>query len=79
LKEYQIIEKEENMFPNLNAEMARIGMTRKELAFALGRTTATMSQKLTGKTNLSLDEAFAIKKAIGTDIPLDELFAKKGE
>lgn len=67
------------MFPNLNAEMARIGMTRKELAIAVGRTRATMTQKLTGKTKLSLDEAFAIKKAIGTDIPLDELFATKGE
>lgn len=67
------------MFPNLNAELARINMTRLALSKILGIRSATLSLKLNGKAKLTLDEAFKIKEAIGTDIPLDELFAQKGE
>ena len=63
------------MFPNLKAEMARKGIHQAELAEELGVTPATMSLKLTGKSKLTLDEAFAIKKHVRTRLSLDVLFA----
>ena len=63
------------MFPNLKAEMARKGIHQVDLAEELDVTPATMSLKLTGKSKLTLDEAFAIKKYVRTRLSLDVLFA----
>lgn len=64
------------MYANLNAEIARAGMSKTELAKAIGKSRTTLSQKLSGQTNIDIKEAFAIKKAIGCDnVTLDELFA----
>lgn len=63
------------MYPNLEAEMARTKMTRGALALKLGITATTLSLKLNGKSPLSLDESKSIKEIIGTDAPLDYLFA----
>lgn len=42
------------MFRNLSAEMARQGYTIGKLANALGITPGTLSQKLNGKSELTL-------------------------
>jgi len=62
------------MYQNLNAELARINMTRRELAKRLGRSPTTLSTKLNGKAPLQFKEAVHIKEIIGTTIPLEELF-----
>lgn len=64
------------MFRNLNAEMARKGITNAYLAKALGMTPTTLSLKLNGKSELSLKQAVQIKTILGVDIPLETLFAK---
>lgn len=63
------------MFRNLNAEMARKGITSTYLARMLGMTPTTLSLKLNGKSELSLKQAVQIKAILGVDIPLEVLFA----
>lgn len=65
------------MYPNLNAEMARIGLTRMELARKLEITSSTLSLKLNGKSELSLGECVRIKKILGTDMSIELLFYRK--
>ena len=62
----------ENMYRNLEAEMARAGITQREMSEKLGITATTLN----GKSNLSLGECVEIKKILGTNEPIDYLFAE---
>jgi len=62
------------MFSNLEAEMARVKMTKYRLAEILKITPTTMSLKLNGKSELSLRECIEIKKAINSDCSIEYLF-----
>ncbi len=62
------------MFPNLEAEMARLKITQAKLAEMLGITPTTLSFKLSGKSTLSLKECVMIKKKAFPDKTLDYLF-----
>lgn len=62
------------MYPNVRAEMARRKITLEILATELGRPVPTLSLKLNGKSPLLFEEAVAIKKALGIDMTLEELF-----
>ena len=62
------------MYKNVKAEMSRKGIILEDLAEALGLTIGTVSQKLNGKYPITLNEAKIIKKRLGVDIPLEELF-----
>lgn len=62
------------MYPNLRAEMKRKGITLAWLADQLGITIGTLSQKLTGKSPFTLNEAKKIKEILELDIPIEILF-----
>lgn len=62
------------MYRNVKAEMSRKGIILEDLAEALGVTVSTVSQKLNGKYPITLAEAKIIKKRLGVDMPLEELF-----
>ena len=47
-------------FQNLRAEMARNNIAIKDMAKVVGVTRETMSNKLSRKTSINLDEAFLI-------------------
>lgn len=64
------------MYRNLDAEMARAGITQYQLASELGITPTTMSLKLNGKSILSLKECVRIKRALKTDCTVDYLFTE---
>lgn len=64
------------VYPNLKAEMSKKQITQAKLADLLGRTTSTISLKLSGQAPISLDEAFAIKSVIHSRLTLDVLFDK---
>jgi len=68
------------MYPNFNAELARLGWTRGDLACKMNVTSSTISLKLNGKSPITLREAKELKKAINSDLPLEILFeeASKG-
>lgn len=65
------------MYPNLNAELARIGMTKKELASQMKKRYATILDKLNGKYPITYEECKLIKKCIHSDLPIETLFFTK--
>lgn len=65
------------MYPNLRAELARKGATLTKVAEYLGINISTLSQKYNGKSEWSFREVIAIKKFLGTTMPLEELFAEE--
>lgn len=64
------------MYPNLDAEMARKGLKRKDLAPLFNDRIPTVSDKLNGKYPILLDEALRIQKQHFRDLSLEYLFAK---
>lgn len=63
------------MYENLKAEMARQNKNITVLAEETGINYQTLSEKLRGNFRFSFDEAMLIKKTLGVDMPLEELFA----
>lgn len=62
------------MYPNLNAELARRGWTKKVLSEKLDVRYATIVDKLNGKYPLTLNECKEIKDKLDTKMSIDELF-----
>lgn len=67
------------MYPNLKAELARVNMSLKDLSKAINMPYSTLVDKVAGRSEFTFQEAVDIRKAIGVDIPLDELFKKAVE
>lgn len=63
------------MYDNLRAEIARKNKTLVDLSNDTGIRYQTLSEKLRGNSQFTVKEAMAIKKALGVDMPIDELFA----
>lgn len=67
-------------FPNLNAELARIGMSNEKLGEIIGANTASVHRKLYGITEFKLCELVAIQEYLNkksdNDLTLDYLFKK---
>ena len=59
---------------NLEAELKRKNIKRKDLAEKLNLTIGTVSLKLNGKAPITLAEAKEIKSVLSVDIPLEILF-----
>ena len=77
----EIITKEKsNNFPNLVAELARINMSKPELAVAIGMSVSTMYGKFKGDTDWTLDDMDAIKAVLESrgckETSLDYLFGR---
>lgn len=62
------------MFPNLRAEMARKNFTAQILSEKTLIPYSTLTPKLRGEKPITLGEAKKIKKALETEISIDELF-----
>lgn len=62
-----MIQKTKIKFPNLVSEMAKRGEDQKTLANLLGVTRATISRKLSGKIEWSVNEIDAICEYYGKD------------
>lgn len=65
------------MYRNLEAEMVRQGITRKDLAQLLDVRYATIIDKLKGKFSFTLDEAFKIKNSFFSNLSFEYLFEIK--
>jgi len=65
------------MYRNLEAELARQGITKTKVAQELGITLGTLSLKLSGKYKITLPEAIKIKKILNVDLPIELLFETK--
>jgi len=65
------------MYPNVNAEISRLDLTLEKLGEKMGKSTSTMSAMLTGRTRVTLDDAMKIKSILHSELPLEELFARR--
>ena len=64
----------EKMYKNLEAEMVRNDITRKDISEYIGVRYATVVQKLNGRYQFSLEEAFAIKNRFFPELDFEYLF-----
>lgn len=67
------------MYVQVDIELAASRMSRKDLAERSGIAYNTLLGKLSGKFPITLDECFAIKRALGSKKPLEKLFEKSEE
>lgn len=61
-------------YKNLRAEMARNGVTIRQIAESLGVRFATISDKLNGRSRFFCDEAFHIKRHFFPNCSIEYLF-----
>ncbi|RKO63229.1 helix-turn-helix domain-containing protein [Caldibacillus debilis] len=66
-------------YKNLRAEMARNGVTIRQIADLLGVRFATISDKLNGRSRFFCDEAIRIKRHFFPDCSLEYLFDDEDE
>lgn len=64
------------MYRNLEAEMVRKGIKRKDISELLNVRYATVVQKLNGKYKFNLDEALIIKENCFPELSVEYLFEK---
>lgn len=64
------------MYPEIDIELVKSKMTRKDLSLKTGISYNSLLLKLTGKTIITLDESFAIKKALNSKLSIEKLFQK---
>lgn len=65
------------MYPQIDIELVKARMNRKKLAEKSGISYNTLLLKLAGKSIITLDESFAIKKALKTSLSIECLFEKE--
>lgn len=62
------------LFPNLEAELKRRGVTRASMAKDFDLAISTVSARLSGISPMPMAFAKEIKKKYSIDVPLEELF-----
>lgn len=67
------------MFPNLNAEMSRLGLEQKNIAECIHKGNDAVSLKMNGKRVWLLDEAKLIQKTFFPSMTIEYLFETKDE
>ena len=67
------------MYTNIKIELVKKHWTLVDLAAAIGMRYQTLSEKMRGNSPFTLQEAIAIKQALGSDEPLEYLFAVNSE
>lgn len=65
-----------SIFPKLQSEINRLGLSLSYISDASGLEIHNLQNKLYGKYDMKLWEAIAIKEAVMTDMPLEELFGR---
>ncbi|MDR0676595.1 MAG: hypothetical protein LBF97_06115 [Elusimicrobiota bacterium] len=65
------------IYPNLEAELVRKGLNKKELSKKVKITYGSICRKFANENEFLFRETLEIKKILGCDIPLEILFEKK--
>ena len=78
-KEIKFLEEDKEMYPNITKEMNRANMTAEELAEAVGMEREDLIEALRGEKDFTFFQASKIKKALGSELLIEELFETKGE
>ena len=67
----------QSVFPRLQSIINRYGYSLTYIAEASGLEIHNLQNKIYGKYDLKLWESIAIKEAVMTDMPLEDLFGRK--
>lgn len=67
------------MLANLNNELRRKNITQNAVARMIGVTDKTLTNKLSGATEFTVNEAFLIRKNLLPEFTMDYLFATDDE
>jgi transcriptional regulator with XRE-family HTH domain len=78
-KEIKFLEEDKEMYPNVTKEMNRANMTAEELAQAVDMVPGDLIEALRGEKDFTFFQASKIKKALGSELLIEELFETKGE
>jgi transcriptional regulator with XRE-family HTH domain len=78
-KEIKFLEEDKEMYPNITKEMNRANMTAEELAEAVSMVPEDLIEALRGEKDFTFFQASKIKKALGSELLIEELFETKGE
>ena len=62
------------IYPNVELELVRSNLYRKDLGKKVGMSPTLIGLKLNGGSNITFKEAMEIKKALNSDMPLERLF-----
>jgi len=73
----KIDRKERRMYPVIKETLEKKHMSLVDLANATGIRYQTLSQKLLGNYKITVDEALAIKSALGVRTPIEVLFTQE--
>ena len=73
----KIDRKERVMYPVIKETLEKKHMSLVDLANATGIRYQTLSQKLLGNYKITVDEALAIKSALGVRTPIEVLFTQE--
>lgn len=64
------------MYKKIEAEIILLSLSKKEVANKLGIAYNTLLAKLRGESSFTLDEAFALKKVLNSNMDIEILFEK---
>ena len=64
------------MYGNLSSELRRKNIAQKVIADMLGCTEKTINNKMSGKTDFTISEAFMIHKNLLPEFDMDYIFAR---
>ena len=67
------------IYPELEAQLAKKGYYKMKLAEMLGIMPRTLTNKLSGVSHFTVEEAIQIQEQWFSDIPINELFRKGDE
>ena len=70
------MQKKKIVYPELEAQLAKKGCYKMQLAKMLGITPRALSNKLTGVSRFAIEEAIQIQEQWFNDISVNELFKK---
>lgn len=65
------------IYQNLKAEMARKGLSQRDIAKALRKNETAITYKMHSKSGFTVAEAIAVKKALNLPTPIEVLFARE--
>nr|DAU71482.1 MAG TPA: SOS-response transcriptional repressor [Caudoviricetes sp.] len=67
------------VYPNLDREIKSLGISKKQVAESVKIRYQTFIVKCNGKNEFTFDEVLNIKNVLGTDMPLEQLFAREDQ
>ena len=65
------------MYLNLEIEILRCKINKKDIAKTIGKTLVTLKQKMNGESSFTYDEAIKIQETFFKEYDLKELFKKE--